>query len=116
MQRQRRGWGTVCGDRSVAAYADLHAGANGEGQPGVADGADVLLAEKIVELGEEGDVAGGDEDGVEVEFGVGEVEIAVGEEESVAVVAVIVELEGGVVAVAGECTLDGGGEAAGGEF
>ncbi len=61
----------------------------------------MLLAEEIVELGEDGDVAGGGEDGVEVEFGVGEVEVAVGEEEGVAAVAVVVELEGGVVAAAG---------------
>ena len=86
---------------SVAADADLHAGADGEGQAGVADGADVLLAEKIVELSEDGDVAGGGEDGVEVEFGVAEVEIAVGQQEGVAAVAVVVELEGGVVAAAG---------------
>ena len=101
---------------SVAADSDLHAGADGEGQAGVADGADVLLAEKIVELGEEGDVAGGGEDGVEIELGVGEVEIAVGEEEGVAVVAVVVELEGGVVAAAGDSAFEGGGEAVGGEF
>jgi hypothetical protein len=51
----------------------------------------VLLAEKIVELGEEGDVAGSSEDDVEVELGVAEVEVAVGEEERVAVIAVGVE-------------------------
>jgi hypothetical protein len=101
---------------SVAADAELHAGANREGQAGVAYGAYVLLAEQVVELSEEGDVAGGGEDGVEVELGVGEVEIAVGEEEGVAVVAVVVELEGGVVAAAGEGSFDGGGEAVGGEF
>src|SRR6267154_1313039 len=67
MQRQRRRMGS----ESVAADADLHAGADGEGQAGVADGADVWLVEEIVELGEEGDAAGGGEDGVEVELGVG---------------------------------------------
>ena len=76
----------------------------------------MLLPEKIVELGEECDATGDREDGVEVEFRVGEVEVAVGEEEGVAVVAVVVELEGGVVAAAGEGTFEGGGEAVGGEF
>ena len=71
----------------------------------------MLLAEEIVELGEDGDVAGGFEDGVEVEFGVAEVEVAVGEEEGVAAVAVVVELEGGVVAAGAESAFDGGGEA-----
>ncbi len=70
----------------------------------------MLLAEQIVELREEGDVAGGGEDQVEIEFGVGEVEIAVGEEEGVAAVAIVVELEGGVVAAAGEGTFERGGE------
>ena len=65
--------------RLVATDADLHAGADRERQARIADGADVLLAEKIVELGEEFDVAGGGEDGVEVELGVTEVEVAVGE-------------------------------------
>ena len=101
---------------SVTEDAELYSGTNGEGQARVADGADVLLVEKIVELSEEGDAVGRGEDDVEVEFGVGEVEIVIGKEESVAAVAVVVELEGGVVAAAGEGAFEGGGEAAGCEF
>ena len=74
----------------------------------------MLLVEEIVELGEDGDVIGGFEDGVEVEFGVAEVEVAVGEEESVAAVAVVVELEGGVVALVAESAFDGGRKSVGG--
>src|ERR1700730_17568837 len=105
----------VAGMASVAADSDLHAGADGERQAGVADGADVLLIEKIVELGEESDMAGGFEDGVEVELGVGVVEVGIGEEEEVAVDGVgagtgVVELEVGVVAAAAEGAFDGSGE------
>ncbi len=95
---------------SVAADANLHAGADGKGQAGIADGADVLLAEEVVELGEDGDVFVGRVSGVEVELEVAEVEVAVGEEERVSAVAVVVQLEGGVVAVAADSAFDGGGE------
>ncbi len=70
---------------SVAADSDLYTGTDGERQSGVADGADVLFAEEIVELREDGDVAGGFEDDVEVELGVAEVEVAIGEKKEVAV-------------------------------
>ncbi len=63
---------------SVAADPDFHACADREGQARVANWADVLLAEKVVELGEDGDEAGGGEDGVEVEFGVTVVQIEIG--------------------------------------
>src|SRR5271170_939565 len=63
---------------SVAANPDLHAGADREGQARIPNWADVLLAEKIVELSEDGDVAGDGKDVVEVEFGVAVVEIEVG--------------------------------------
>jgi len=42
--------------RSVAADANLHAGAEGERQAGIANGAYVLLAEEVIELSEDGDV------------------------------------------------------------
>ncbi len=100
--------------RLIAEDFDLHAGADGERQAGIADGADVLLAEKVVELGEEGEVIGGYEGQVEVEFGVAEVEIVIGKEEGVAAVAVVVELEGGVVALAAEGSIDCSGETVGG--
>ena len=79
------------------------------------------MAEKIVELGEDGDVIGYFEDGVEVEFGVAEVEVAVREEEVVAVEGAcagtgVVELEGGVIAATAEGAFEGGGETAGGVF
>ena len=96
--------------RSIVADSDFHARANGEWEARIADGADVLLIEKIVELGEDGYVAGDSDDGVEVELGIAEVEIAVGEQERVAAVAIVVELEGGVVAAAGKRAADGGGD------
>jgi hypothetical protein len=51
---------------SVAADSYFEAGADGEGQRRVTDGADVLLTEEVVELGEEGDVVGGREEEVGV--------------------------------------------------
>ena len=100
----------------IAEDFDLHAGADGKRQAGIANGADMLLAEKIVELGEEGEVTVGCEEQVEIEFRVGEVEVVIGEKECVAAVAVVVELEGGVVAAAAEGAFDGGGETVRSEF
>src|SRR5271155_3647361 len=51
---------------SLAANSYLHAGTDGKGQARVADGADVLLAEEVVELSEDSNVAGGGVDDVEV--------------------------------------------------
>ena len=104
--------------RSIAADSDFHARANGEWEARKADGADVLLIEKIVELGEDGYVAGDSDDGVEVELGIAEVEIAVGEKKEVSVggaggCAGVVELECRVVAAAGERAFDRGGKSAG---
>src|ERR1700733_2314379 len=50
------------------------------------------------------------EEDVEIEFRVAEVQIAVGEKQSVATNAVVVKLEGGVVAAAAEGAFDRGGE------
>lgn len=100
-------------DKLVASDSDLESGTDGKRQAGIADGANMLLAEQVVELGEDGYVVGGDEEGVHVEFGVAEVQIKIGEQEGVAAVDVVVELEGGVVAAAGESAFEGCGEAAG---
>jgi len=102
--------------RSVAKDFDLHSGADGKWQPGIADGADPLLAEKIVQLGEEDEVVGGCEDEIEIELGVGEVEIAIWKQKSVATVAIVIELQGGIIAAAAEGSFDRSGEAAGGEL
>jgi len=55
-------------------------------------------------------------DGVEVELGVAEVQIAIGQKKCIAAMEVAVQLEGRVVAPAGERTAKGGGEAWGGEL
>ncbi len=66
-----------------ASEAELQAAAEGEGQTGVADGADVLVVGEVVDLGEEGGVVGQVVGEAEVELDVAKVEIAVGEEEGV---------------------------------
>ena len=81
----------------------------------------MLLAEKIVELGEDGDVVCCSENSVEVEFGVAEVEVAVRQEKVVEIEgssagASVVQLEGRVVAAAAEGAFEGGGETVGGVF
>src|SRR5580692_5654110 len=98
----------MCG--SVATDANLQAGAECKWQAGIADGAYVLLAEEVVELGEDGDVFVGGVGAVDVELQVAKVEIAVGQEEGVAAVAVVVQLEGGVVAAAADSAFNGGGK------
>jgi hypothetical protein len=94
----------------VAAYSQLEAGADGEGQAGISDGADVLLAEEIFQLSKDRDVTGYGVGDVEIEFGIAEVEIAVGEKERVAKVGVKAVEEGRVVGTAGESAFEGCGE------
>ena len=52
----------------LATEADLEARANVEGQAGIADGPDVLLAEQVVELGKDGDLPGGGVSEAEIEL------------------------------------------------
>src|SRR6185312_1406367 len=94
----------------VSADPHFEPSPEGERQRWVADGANVLVVQQVLELREDGETREDVVGAAEIELGVAEVEVAVGQQQRIAEVGVITIEEGGVVTAAGVGAEEADGE------
>ena len=82
---------------TARAPAKTKSRAHGEGKTGIADGRDVLIVQKVFGLGVEVHPIAKLKAAAEIELGVAEIEVAIGEEEAVSSIYVIEGEEVGIV-------------------